>query len=299
MRFTYILVFLFISFGAISQERDTAWVRGGNAALFIQQVGVKNWAGGGENSLSYGSQLTLFAHHITEGHTWENSFEGAFGMISKENISARKNVDFMILRSKYGNFFAENWQLTGLLEFRTQFTAGYQFRTDAGTNVETRTLTSDFMAPGYLQAIFGVTYRPNDNFSATFSPFANKMTFVLNDSLSDAGAFGVDPGEKVMYEIGTSLEARLQRQLMENVTLKTNLLLFAAYSDLNHIDVFWDLFLDMKINNWLTTNFSAQLIYDHDIDIEDEEGDIGPRTQFRNILNVGVALSFGDKLEKD
>lgn len=299
MRRTLLLLFLFISLTAASQDRDTTWVRGGNVALFLQQVALKNWAGGGENSIAYGTQLTLFANHIDERHTWENTLEAAYGIVKKKDFSPRKNVDFMILRSKYGKFFSENWQFTGLIDFRTQFTPGYNYKVDANTNEEIRLLISDFMAPGYLQAIFGVTYRPNENFSATFSPFSNKMTFVLNDSLSQLGAFGVDPGSKVMYEIGASLETKWQRQLMENVNFRTNLLLFSAYSEMSHVDVFWDLFIDMKINRWLTTNFSAQLIYDHDIDIEDDNGNVGPRTQFRNILNVGIALSFGDKLKED
>ena len=85
---------------------------------------------------------------------------------------------------------------------------------------------------------------------------------------------------------------------MENVLLKTNLLLFGDYSQLNHIDVFWDVFIDMKINKWLTANFSAQMIYDHEIKIEDEDGNTGPRTQLRNVLNVGIGYRFGDKMEK-
>lgn len=301
MRFSFLLIASVISFSSFAQEeQDTAWRKGGNFSFFLQQVGLKNWTGGGESAISYGSQVLLFADHITTGHTWENSFETGYGLIKKEGLVTRKNVDFLILKSRYGNYFAPKWQFSAILDFRTQYTAGYDYKINPATNGETRALISDFMAPGYLQAIIGVTYRPNDRFNATLSPFSNKMTFVFNDSLSNMGAYGVDPGEKMMYEIGASLSANVQRQLMENVRFKTNLLLFSAYSEMDHIDVFWDLFLDMKINRWLSSNFTLQMIYDHDIDIEDDDGKVGPRMQLRNMLNIGISFSIGDEpVKKD
>ena len=293
-----IAVVLGFSFSVYAQDgQDTTWRRGGNFSFFLQQVGLKNWAGGGESSISYGSQVLLFANHITTGHTWENSFETGYGLIKKENLNTRKTVDFIMLKSAYGNYFAPKWQFSAILDFRTQYTAGYDYSIDQA-NMENRVLISDFMAPGYLQTIIGLTYRPNERFNATISPFANKVTFVFNDSLSSAGAYGVDPGEKVMHEVGASLSANVQRQLMENVHLKSNLLLFSAYAEMDHIDVFWDLFLDMKINKWLSTNFTLQMIYDHDIKIEDEDGQAGPAIQLRNMLNVGVVFSVGDELAK-
>lgn len=295
MRLCFGLLSFLFSFSAFSQEeQDRSWRRGGNFNFFLQQVALKNWAGGGETALSYGSQVLLFADHITTRHTWENSLKTGFGLIKKQDEVTRKNVDFLILKSRYGNFFAPKWQLSASFDFRTQYAPGYDFRLDPATKTETRTLISDFMAPGYLQANLGITYRPGERFNATFSPLANKMTFVFNDSLSNAGAYGVEPGERLMYELGTSLSANMQRQLMENVNLKTNLLLFSSYTEVTHIDVFWDLFLDMKINRWLSANFTVQMIYDHDIDIEDGEGDFGPRIQLRNVLNVGLSFSLGD-----
>jgi hypothetical protein len=300
MRLPFFLLSFLIAFSSFAQEeQDTAWRKGGSFSFFLQQVGLRNWSGGGESAISYGSQVLLFADHITKGHTWENSFETGYGLIKKENVVTRKNVDFLILKSRYGNFFAPKWQWSGILDFRTQYTPGYDYTIDPATNAERRTLISDFMAPGYLQAILGVTYRPNDRFNATFSPLANKMTFVFNDSLSNAGAYGVEPGERMMHELGASLSANVQRQLMENVNLKTSLLLFSAYSEMSHVDVFWDLFLDMQINRWLSANFTLQMIYDHDVDIEDDEGNFGPRTQLRNVLNVGIAFSLGDKPVKE
>ncbi|MGK7389833.1 MAG: DUF3078 domain-containing protein [Candidatus Cyclobacteriaceae bacterium M2_1C_046] len=296
------LIYLFLLLSTTvtyAQEQDTSWVRGGNAALYFQQVGLKNWAGGGENALSYGSNLTLFANYITEEHTWTNSFEGGYGLLKREGSEIRKNTDFFVLQSNYGRFFSENWQFSGMLDLRSQFAPGYLYKRSQVTNEEQSVLISDLFAPGYLQATIGITYRPNNKFNITFSPLANKLIFVLNDSLSNAGAYGVQPGEKMEHQIGASLLANWEREIMENVFMKTNLLLFGDYSQLRHIDIFYDLFLDMKINKWLTANVGLQMIYDHEIKIEDEDGNVGPRTQLRNVINVGVGYRFGDKLTKN
>lgn len=301
MRHTLLFLFasLILSLNINAQDTDTtaAWTKGGNVTFLLQQVGVRNWAGGGESSISYGSQVGLFANRAVDRHTWNNSLEAAYGLIKKKGLSPVKSVDFLILKSKYGNYITDDWQVSGALDFRTQFTPGYAYQKDAATNIEYKSLISDFLAPGYFQAMIGLTYKPNPAFYFTVAPLSNKLTIVLNDSLSAAGAFGVDPGEKLNYEFGASISTGLEKQLIENVNLKTNLLLFADYSELSHVDIMWDLFIDMKVNKWLSTNFALQMIYDHDIDIVDAEGKIGPRTQIRNVLNVGIAFWFGDKLE--
>ena len=54
---------------------------------------------------------------------------------------------------------------------------------------------SEFMAPAYLTTGLGFTYDPGKIFTVVLSPAAWRGTFVLNDRLSDEGAYGVDPGK--------------------------------------------------------------------------------------------------------
>ena len=58
------------------------------------------------------------------------------------------------------------------------------------------------MAPGYLVTSIGWEYNKGKNFYVHLSPLAGKATFVLNDSLSKVGSYGVDPGEKVLFQLG-------------------------------------------------------------------------------------------------
>ena len=95
---------------------------------------------------------------------------------------------------------------------------------------------------------------------------------------------------------------------MENVNLKSRLELFSSYTqDPTRIDVFWENILAMKVNKYITCNVTTTLIYDHDIDIQElkANGDpktdklgnprIGPRTQFKEVLSIGIAYNFGRK----
>jgi hypothetical protein len=273
--------------------KDSAWTIGGNVGVFFQQVALNNWVGGGENSIAYGAGLNLYANKKLKSHTWQNSLQAGYGLIKIGDAGSRKNNDVLIINSQYGKFISKQWQLSAGVDFRTQFADGFIY---AGASDLSDTLISTFMAPGFLSPYLGLTYKPNDNFSATIAPIMEKFTFVMNDELSRVGAYGVDPGKNLRSQAGWSIAAQYQKEIMTNVNLKANLLLFDAYEELTHIDVNFDLFLNFKVNEYITTNFSVQTIYDHDVQIEDSDGNVGPRLQLRNVLNIGLTYNFGEKL---
>jgi len=281
---------------AAQTENDSLWSSGGNIGLFLQQVGVSNWSGGGQNAISYGAETTLFLNRANDKSTWESSLFAAYALIKQGDQETWKNNDALIITSKYGRFFTKKLQLSAGLDFRTQFADGFDYE---GANDGTDTLTSAFMAPGYLSLYVGATYKPNKALSVTLAPVTNKLTFVLDDQLAALGAYGVDRGDNVRSQMGASLTASFQKEVMTNVNIKSNLFLFGAYDDFNHIDVNYDLFINLKVNKFITTNFGLQAIYDHDIDIEDEDGNVGPRLQLRNALTIGFNFNFGDKLEDE
>ena len=49
------------------------------------------------------------------------------------------------------------------------------------------------MAPGYLLFAAGYDFKKGDWLSLFFAPVTGKMTFVLDETLANAGAFGVEP----------------------------------------------------------------------------------------------------------
>lgn len=290
---------------------DTSWKSGGIFGLNFGQTAMKNWAAGGENSVAIGALFSYFKNYKKDKNAWDNNIDLAYGVMQQGDKVFIKTDDKIDVSTKYGRQLgAKNWFLTGLGNFKTQFTDGYA---DPYAANEDLVSISKFMAPGYALASLGLDYKPNDNFSFYISPITAKFTFVNDQKLADAGSFGVTgaefddlgnmtkSGENFRSEFGAYIKTMYKKDILENVAFITKLDMFANYEDITHIDVSWDNLLSMKVNKFITATVGATVLYDHDIDIArvtgtDEDGldvtTVGPTTQFKEVLTVGFAYKF-------
>lgn len=271
----------------ITQSQDTldGWKTVGLVSLNLTQVGLTNWAAGGENSLSVNGLLSLYANLKKGNFTWDNSLDLAYGLLQQGDADIRKTDDRIDLTSKYGQKAFKNWYYSGLVNFKSQLTAGYNYP-DNSTQI------SNFLAPGYMLGAIGMDYKPNEIFNVFLSPITMKMTIVNNQPLANSSAYGVDKGKKTRSEYGGYLRVLLKKDIMKNIHLQTKLELFSNYEEAVHIDVNWEVLVAMKVNKYISATVSSQLIYDHDIDIIDSKGKVGPRTQFKEVIGVGISYKF-------
>lgn len=288
------------------QSKDSldGWKVGGVVSLNLTQVSFTNWSAGGENSVSVTGLVSLFANYKKGKSTWDNALDLSYGIIQQGNANVQKTDDKIDFTTKYGQKAFKNWYYAGLINFKSQMTAGYNYPDDS-------TKISTFMAPGYLLGAIGMDYKPSEVFTLFISPLTTKMTFVNDQKLADAGAYGVDPAELDAFgniinngktsrsEYGGYLRALLKKEVMKNINLQTKLELFSNYSEEpTHVDVNWEVLIALKVNKYISATISTQLIYDHDIDINvDDNGDgvvdyVGPRTQFKEILGIGLSYKF-------
>jgi hypothetical protein len=87
----------------------------------------------------------------------------------------------------------------------------------------------------------------------------------------------------------------MNRDFSKSINLATTLELFTNYlEEFGNVDVNWYLQLNLKVNKWLAASITTQLIYDDNVTIMDEDGvtPLGPRTQFKEILGVGLTYTF-------
>jgi hypothetical protein len=309
-RYFWLLALLFtFSFSGFAQEDTVAvadsvvreqkqkkpdsvqyWTNGGNFRLNFRNVTLRNWNAGGNSNIALGSEVRLNAERKKDEVTWTNTLLLAYGLVNESNTEFpwKKNDDRILLNSKYSRKINDKWSLSGLMDFRTQFDAGFRYRG------ETRTFLSEFMAPGFLLGSMGLTLKPkkNDWYTFTMAPYTGKLTFVWNDSLSNAGAFGVDPGEKSRLEAGSSLTSTINRTILENVKVTSRLNLFAGYESFTAIDVNWEALIEFKVNKYITSSISTVLIYDEDIQVNRDDGTTGPAIQFQNVINIGLNLDI-------
>ncbi len=279
-----------------TQVVDTieGWKSGGMINLNMSQTSLTNWAAGGQSSIALNGLLNLHDQYKKGNVLWENYLDLAYGSMKQGKANWWKTDDKIAFVSKYGYKTARNIYIAGLVDFRTQFSKGYNYPNDS-------VMISKFMAPGYLLGALGAEYRPNDNLDVFIAPFTGKFTFVMDQALSDSGAFGVKRGDKVYSEFGGYARIFAKKDLMENISVQTNLDLFSNYlNNPGNIDVSWKVLIALKVNKFFSATISTDMIYDDDIKIvEDkndngilESGEYGPRLQFKEILAIGISYKF-------
>lgn len=289
-------LFASIAASVFSQDADTIkyWVTKGTFSVNMSQSTFTNWAAGGQNSVALSGLANLTANFKKGKSAWDNTLTLGYGkMKQKDNeVEWVKTDDKIDLQSKYGYQASKVWYYSALLNFKSQFDAGYNY-----PNVTDK--ISDFLAPGYLVFSLGMDYKPSPVFTAFLSPLTAKTTIVMDDELSSQGAFGVEPGSNFRGEFGAYANIAFKKEdIVKNVSLVSKLDLFSNYlnNPLN-IDVSWEVLALLKVNNWLSATVTTHLLYDDDILIkvgEDTEGEdiMGKRTQFKEVIGVGLTYRF-------
>ena len=291
-----------------SQESEVdstqGWTVNGVLSLNIAQSSFSNWAAGGKNSLAgniiFGGNAVLKKNKSL----WESTLLTTYGSI-RQDKDFTKTDDRLEINSKYGYqaFKSPKWYLSSIMNFKTQYTIGYA---DDGDSLK----VSNFMSPGYLNLGLGVDWRPDEYFSVNIAPANAKMIFVTDQDLANKGDYGVDPaivdtagnvitpGKNMKFKFGLYIRAEYKREIFKNVTLYTTLDLFSNYlENPQNLDVNWEVLLTLKINEWLAASINTTLIYDADITFEriNDAGEIetfGPRTQFKEVFNLGLTFNF-------
>ena len=286
---------------AVNTDTVMGWKKGGVFAVNLAQTSLTNWVAGGQNSLAVNGIFSLFANYKQGKSSWDNSLDLGYGLLKQgKNTDFMKTDDKIDLSSKYGREAFGNFNYAAFLNFKTQMSPGYRYP-------DTENKISDFLAPGYLLLALGLDYKPTQYFSAFIAPLTGKFTFVRDRILSDAGAFGVTPGQTSRGEIGGYIRAIYTREdfkneFLKNVAFTTKLDLFSNYRDNpENIDVSWETLILLKVNKFISVNFNTVLLYDDNIKVPvDRNGNgifesteaPGPRTQFKEILGVGFSYKF-------
>lgn len=165
-------------------------------------------------------------------------------------------------------------------------------------------------SPAYIFLGVGSEYIRKDlGLNVYLSPLTNKTTLVLNHTLANQGAFGVDPavydedgtlirqGKTSRTEVGILITNNIKRQIFKNIVLDHRLSLYTDYiNKFGNIDVDWQLQLDMTVNEYVKANLGLHIIYDDDIKATEEVGDevvqVGPKIQLKQMLGLGLTYTF-------
>lgn len=290
----------------MSADTTVGWKYGGVVSLSFTQTSLTNWAAGGKNSFAANGLVSLYANYKKKNITWDNSADLGYGLLKQTGDEIyRKTDDKIDFLSKFGYKAFNDFYGAALFNFKTQMTPGYNY-----PNTDNK--ISDLLAPAYVFVGIGADYKPNEIINVFFAPITSKTTIVNNQTLADAGAFGVEgatydettgakltDGKKARNEFGGYMRVILKADIMENVSLTSKLDLFSNYANNpEKIDVNWESLLALKVNKFISATLNTHLIYDYDIEIEmdnDNDGIVDekkPAVQFKEILGVGLTFKF-------
>jgi hypothetical protein len=276
----------------ITKDKDDTipkiWKTGGLFNGTVGQTSLSNWAAGGDQfSLNANGLLNLHAFYKKDRHSWDNNLDLELGYVSTTTLGTRKTNDRMELTSKYGYQLFDHMFLSGLFNFRSQFTDGFTYPNDT-----TRIKTSDFLAPAYVIVSLGMDWKPSNALSVFVSPLTSRWTIVRDDSLSAKGAYGVDTGKTWRNEIGAYLTATCMKELVKNFTYKGKLDLFSNYKhNPQNIDVYMNNLFSMNVYKGFSFTVGADLVYDDDVKIFGKNKNAA-RLQIREYIGIGYQKKF-------
>lgn len=309
---TYLFVLGFfvsaLSFGqdstsVASDSVQSPWKLQSTFGLNGTQSSFVNWSAGGRNNITLMGYIEAGANYEKNNWKWSNNLGLALGGLqyidkaSDENL--QKTDDKMDIATSIGYRLKKSWFVALNGGFRTQFLDGFNFPNDS-------VRVSTFMAPGYTSLSLGIDFSPSENLTVFLSPISSKMTFVRDQTLADAGAFGVEGatydvstgdvltrGKMFRSELGAYFKFMYNATLAKNIEMKSKLELFSNYLDHpENIDVNAEILFNFKVNSWFSTSLNWNLIYDDDIDIRDAKGNVGPRTQFKSVIGLGISYTL-------
>lgn len=272
------------------------WTKTNKFGLNINEVAFVNWNAGGDNSVSALSNVEFTRNYKFRYLNWKNELRLRYGINAQEGRQLRKTDDHIRLTSTIGfrKDTITDWYYSVKTNFNTQFSNGFKYP-DRNNPI------SRFMAPGYLFLGAGTSYIPDGKkFNLYISPVTQKATFVLDETLSNQGAFGVEKGKHVYMELGFLVTNTWETETLKNVFMNHRLSLYSDYlNSFGNVDVDWELNFLLKVNKYIQTNIGTHIIYDDDIKFDEVVGDDGtiidpgiPKIQFKQLLGVGLTYAF-------
>jgi hypothetical protein len=282
----------------------------GHATLLFNQITFKNWAQGGENSISTTGLVNYPANLENDNFSWDNNLDLKFGIQATEEYGLRTNQDVIDISSKAGYKALSQFYYTGLISFKSQFGHGYNYPNDS-------VIVSKFFAPAYLILSLGMDFKPNDHLSLYLSPMTGKFIFVSDQQIANTGTYTgvpakldtngnvIENGRNLKSDFGAYLRLSLKYNIMQNTELTSKLEIFNNFTDQNlsnrsNFDVDWEAVVMMKVNEFMSANLALHLIYDNDTKsplysyingVKTQIG-AGPRLQIKEVMGIGVSYYF-------
>lgn len=283
----FVIIFFFCTAKTFAQDSvvipdtlqgwKTTWVVGLNGS----QASYSNWSQGGTNNIAATGRSTFMSLYKKQRFSYGLLFDTRYGKTKIEDEGTRKIADLLFLVNRFLYDLGgegSDLKLFSNLTFRTQFDKGYDY--GAGEDGED-ILISDFMAPAYFKENVGIAYIPSDAFTVE-AGVGLQQTYISDESLSET--YGLDEGDQFRSEAGLTIGASVEKNILENVQYASSIQTFTNFGQaLGSTDFYFSNKIIGRINSYMNTNLSLDLVYDDDFSKE---------LQVAQILSLGISYSI-------
>lgn len=274
------------------KEIKDGWrTKGTFSLLFNQSAFNFDWQGGGTSNVSGNSSVDYSFNYKKGSFSWENRIKTDYGLsFLKDEDFVRKTDDRIEIDIRLGQQIGEsNWNYSFFANFLSQFDKGFRFEVDPDTDETIRIEETHFFSPAFVQAGPGFLWKKSDDLNINIAPVTSRMIFVDKEftnveGYEDGDYFGVDAGESTRFEFGGSIAANVKFTIVENLTMENILNLYSNYiEDPANVDLDYTMSLNLKINRYVSSNFTFQSIYDDNAT---------SAFQIRQVLGIGFDYKF-------
>ncbi|MGK6352509.1 DUF3078 domain-containing protein [Parapedobacter sp. DT-150] len=224
-----------------------------------------NWQSGGVNSISVGLLLNHKSDYTRNNTNFVTELNLQYGKQKNRDQLPRKNSDRIFWDNKLSLKIAQSWSVFTSLTFESQFDVGYNYELSSTGRDSIASVRSNFMAPGYLTESLGIEYKPDNTFSVRIGTGTARQTFVWDDEVvpsADGLRYGVEPDKNFRNDLAFQLTANLDRNLGNNLNIKSRYNMFANYEELGDPSHRLDATLTASVTRLINVSLSGILLYD-------------------------------------
>jgi hypothetical protein len=255
---------------------DYGWKHSLVTGLNLTQIAFTDWTQGGENALAYSLSADGKSVDDEESLNWSTSYRFAFGQTRLGNQGLRKTDDAIDLTTVYTYRLGVYVNPYAAATLKTQFAKGYMY--DAAGN---ETEISKFFDPGFLTQSAGVGYQPVTEVKTRLGVGLREI--VTSEFTQYANDAGTTDTKKISVDGGLESVTNVDWKLDDNLLFTTQLELFAPFKTMDKVVVRDLSSLTAKVNKYVTTMLSVQLI---------NEPRISPLTQVKESISIGVTYTL-------
>jgi hypothetical protein len=257
-------------------------------SMTLSQTAFRNWASGGENSISSLINFAAFANYTKGKVKWENDLEFNYGQLKQGNREPRKTDDMLYLSTMYGVKMSGDWYYSVMANLKTQLFDGYKYFDEPE---DSSTLIATTFSPAHYVVSLGLDYKPNDNLSVHLSPLTAKYIAIPNKEIRQKNLYGDNE-----FRNGGYVKINYQKELLKNLNIRSKIEVFSYYfTELSSASLNWELYVNYNLWNVFSVNLFTHAIYDTEYTGVDNP-DL--RWQFKEVLGFGLSYRLANYDEK-